>query len=185
MFLNFKTFWKWWSHSCSSILQNKKKSQGIKSGKWGGCRTTATFITAGNCYSIWLSLSNLCTNFTDICHTPKPSTRICWHISHKRPNLAGNSKMVLSRVSFKDFVNILHIFVCVTCGRMTWMLTIFKQNSPMSEFRPTFKSPSSHHSIVIKSYCEYFVKFGFSFPKSKAKLNANALFLHNTTANYT
>ena len=62
-----------------------------------------------------LSLNNLGTNCTDICHTPKSSTRIFWHISHKRPNLAGNSKTVLSLVYVKDFVNILQIFVCVTC----------------------------------------------------------------------
>jgi hypothetical protein len=43
--------------------------------------------------------------------------------------------------------------VCVTCGRMTWMLTIFQQNFSMSELRQTLKSPGSHNSIVTKSYC--------------------------------
>ena len=159
MFLNFKTFWKWCSDNCSFILQNKKKSQGVKPGKWGGCRTTATFLAARNCCSIWLSLSNLCTNFTDICNTPESSTRIFWHISHERPNLAGNSKTVLSLVSVKDFVNILQIFVCVICGRMTSMLTSFQQNFPMFELRQTLnkpKFPPQHcHQKLLWVFCAF------------------------------
>lgn len=167
MFLNFKTFWKWCSHSCSFILQNKKMSQGIKSGKWGGCRSRATFIMARNSCSIWLSMSNTRTNFTDICYTPKSSTRIFWHISHERPNLAGNFKTVLLLVSVKDFVNILLIFVCVTCGRTTWMLTSFQQNFPTSELRQTIKSPSSHHSMSPKATVSILCILDSVFPTLK------------------
>lgn len=141
-------------------------------------------ISNGQKLLLHLSLSNLCTNFTDICHTPKSSTRIIWHISHDRPNLAGNFKTVLSLVYVKDFVNILQIFVCVICGRMTWTLTSFQQNFPVW-IEANSQKPKFSPQHVTKSYCEYFVHFRFSFPKPEVKHNTNALFLHKTIVNCT
>ena len=52
----------------------------------------------------------------------KSSLIICWNVPYKRPNLPAISKMVLCLHS--QFVN-QHIFNCVICGEMTWILVIF------------------------------------------------------------
>jgi hypothetical protein len=75
------------------------------------------------------SVSNQGINVTEICLMFKSTIRNHWHVSHERPTCQWSLKWYFIGHRWQ-FVNFFHIFICVTCGGMTWMLTIFNHNFP-------------------------------------------------------
>ena len=96
-------------------------------GEEGGERSHV--LEAKNCCYLWWSGNNQVTNVVEVCHVSKPSLRIWWHVLYVRPNLASISKMVLGQI-FVGFVSF-HIFLCASCGSMTWTFIVIIWNSPM------------------------------------------------------
>jgi hypothetical protein len=63
------------------------------------------------------------TNYMQIHHISKSSLSICWQVPYGMPNLPVISELILHWSSSTTF-KILHIFICTTCGGMTWFFTV-------------------------------------------------------------
>jgi hypothetical protein len=103
---------------------NKKKSQGTRSGEYGGCGIISVLFLAKKSRSFWSKLSNFGTNFAATRLMPKLSIKIEWHEPIDVPRSSEISLTVIRRLANTLLLHFINFFVCCWSARASGTLFV-------------------------------------------------------------